>query len=152
MLFTTEVNDNEIDFVGMDIKDVSKLMNDELERAYNRLAKASRVVYTGSISHIINKIDYKKAALDSKSDNHHSYKIHHLNDVEQHLFDELKELKEKLDKKELMYGMWDILNDQGSIPNSREGGSACVIDNDYYIFGGFSRDIFNDIRVLDLNQ
>ena len=66
--------------------------------------------------------------------------------------DELKECRDKLEKKEMMYGLWNILSTSGSIPQSREGGTCCVIDSNLYVFGGFSRDIYNDIRVLDLNH
>lgn len=45
-----------------------------------------------------------------------------------------------------------MVKSYGSMPDSREGTSACIIDNSLYLFGGFSRDIYNDMRVLDLNK
>lgn len=52
----------------------------------------------------------------------------------------------------MLYGLWSILQANGSIPHSREGATATVIDNNLYIFGGFSRDLFNDIKILDMNH
>lgn len=66
--------------------------------------------------------------------------------------EELKECKEKLEKKEMIYGLWNILQTNGSIPQSREGGTCGLVDSHLYVFGGFSRGIFNDVRVLDLNN
>jgi N-acetylneuraminic acid mutarotase len=52
----------------------------------------------------------------------------------------------------MMYGIWSSLDPSGSIPNSREGSTMGVIDNNLYIFGGFSSDIFSDLKVLDINH
>lgn len=40
----------------------------------------------------------------------------------------------------------------GSIPHSREGGAACIVDNTLYVFGGFSRDLFGDMRAYDIHS
>lgn len=52
----------------------------------------------------------------------------------------------------MLYGLWNVLNTNGSMPDSREGSTAAMIGNNLYIFGGFSRDIFNDMRILDMNS
>ncbi len=52
----------------------------------------------------------------------------------------------------MIYGKWSIVQQTGSIPDSREGAAACVIDSSLYIFGGFSRDLFADLRIFDLQQ
>jgi hypothetical protein len=44
----------------MDIKDFAKIGKDDYEKAYNRLVKATRVIYSGSINPLINKIDVTK--------------------------------------------------------------------------------------------
>ncbi len=51
-----------------------------------------------------------------------------------------------------MYGMWSVLGQHGSLPHSREGASASVIDNSFYVFGGFSRDLFGDLRCFDIHS
>lgn len=50
----------------------------------------------------------------------------------------------------MLYGQWSIQTHQGAIPDSREGATACMIDNYLYLFGGFSRDLFKDVRVFDV--
>jgi hypothetical protein len=67
------------------------------------------------------------------------------------LIDELKRCREALEQKKIIYGLWDIVSSCGSTPDSREGATACVINNNLYLFGGFSRDLFNDIRVVDIH-
>jgi hypothetical protein len=52
----------------------------------------------------------------------------------------------------MIYGLWDIMYPSGSMPDSREGSATIMYENNLYIFGGFSRDIFNDLRVLDMNN
>lgn len=59
-LYTTEVQDQEPDYLSIDVRDFKKLSRVELESAYNRLTKAMRYVFTGSISPIINRIDINK--------------------------------------------------------------------------------------------
>lgn len=61
------------------------------------------------------------------------------------------DLKHKLDKKEILTGLWNIVKTSGSIPDSREGTTVGMVDNKIYVFGGFSRDIYKDIKILDLN-
>ena len=53
-----------------------------------------------------------------------------------------------------MSGLWECNYALGNMPHSREGGSGCLIGDDLYIFGGFSRDLFGDLRVLntDINK
>jgi Kelch motif len=75
-----------------------------------------------------------------------------LNKIESSLIEELNHCKELLDNKRMIYGQWSVFNHQGSLPHSREGASAAIVDNNFYIFGGFSRDLFGDFRVYDINQ
>ncbi len=67
------------------------------------------------------------------------------------LIEELRACKQKMDDKTMIYGLWSCIDATGSQPDSREGATTCTINNSLYLFGGFSRDIFNDMRVLDLN-
>ena len=52
----------------------------------------------------------------------------------------------------MLYGIWEIANLQGSVPNTREGATACLIDQKLYLFGGFGRDIFNDMYYVTLDD
>ena len=65
--------------------------------------------------------------------------------------DELRLNKETLDRQEMFYGIWSLIKHSGSIPDSREGAAACIIGNNFYLFGGFSRDLFNDMRIYHLD-
>ena len=61
-----------------------------------------------------------------------------LNSVESDLFEELRYCRDQLKDKKIMYGLWQVMNHQGSMPHSREGSSAAIIGSMLYLFGGFS--------------
>lgn len=44
----------------MELKDFLKLKDEDLARAYNKLAKVSMPVFSGGVNTMINKIDPKK--------------------------------------------------------------------------------------------
>lgn len=48
-------------------------------------------------------------------------------------------------------GYWESIKDEmtGCLPDSREGASTNLLDNKLYLFGGFARELYSDIRVLD---
>jgi len=66
----------------------------------------------------------------------------------------MEELKHKMDQlgdKRIFHGYWDCLNEvKGCLPESRKGSTMNMIDNQCYIFGGFSRDTYNDLKVFDV--
>lgn len=72
----------------MDINEILKYPRDDLGLILNKLKKIPRVVYSGSIHGLINKVDYKKITDTSK----------HLNPTEHGLMEELKVCREKLEK------------------------------------------------------
>jgi N-acetylneuraminic acid mutarotase len=43
-----------------------------------------------------------------------------------------------------------INESKGSLPEARKGATMNIINNQLYVFGGFSRDTFNDLKVFDL--
>ena len=50
-----------------------------------------------------------------------------------------------------MHGFWNSLSEcKGVVPDTREGASMTKIKSNIYIFGGFSRVLFNDLKVLNL--
>eukprot|EP00347_Sterkiella_histriomuscorum_P022130 403331578 len=156
ILFIKEVDDNEKDFLKMEIKEFVNLSSEELQQAYNRLMKAVIPVFSGAIDTLINKLDLKKLK-DNANPYSYLYKINpqikdqsSLNEIEQSLVEQLKTCRSSLEDQDMLYGQWSILTQQGSIPDSREGSTACMIDNNLYLFGGFSRDLFRDVRVFDI--
>jgi hypothetical protein len=40
----------------------------------------------------------------------------------------------------------------GPVADSREGAAGCVVDGYFYIHGGFSRELFGNMRVYDLEN
>lgn len=66
---------------------------------------------------------------------------------------ELKTMTDDLLQRKLLHGFWDCpVDDKGSIPDSREGAAIASIENTIYLFGGFSREIYNDTRFYDLDS
>ena len=49
-------------------------------------------------------------------------------------------------------GLWDSVDTLGSTPDSREGARACLLGSHIYVFGGFSRDLFKEVRYANLND
>ena len=68
------------------------------------------------------------------------------------LIDAYFDVKKRLDSKDLFTGIWNLMDTSGSTPNSREGAAACIVGNNIYLYGGFSRDIFSDLRLLDQTE
>jgi hypothetical protein len=130
-----------------------------LAKAYTRLLKVTVPVFSGAVNTLINKLDPAKVANEGEKEVEFKKKIKiekkrksDLNAVESDLLEELRLCKESLESKKMVYGLWSVNNQHGSIPHSREGSTACIIDNTLYLFGGFSRDLFGDFRTYDLNS
>ena len=67
------------------------------------------------------------------------------------LLNELKVKFDELEKRQIFHGYWDCITDvKGCIPESRKGSSMNLVSNEVYVFGGFSRDTYNDMKVFDL--
>jgi hypothetical protein len=54
--------------------------------------------------------------------------------------------------KKLIHGFWNCLPAEGQLPNSREQSSAVQIKDGIYLFGGFARDVFSDIKFYSLTK
>ena len=59
---------------------------------------------------------------------------------------------ESLEKNLLEFvGIWEVKASTGSLPDAREGLTAAMLPNDnLYMFGGFSRGLYNDIRTVNV--
>ena len=50
----------------------------------------------------------------------------------------------------MYHGYWDCIHDvKGCLPEARKGCTINLVNNDLFVFGGFSRDTYNDIKVFD---
>ena len=76
-----------------------------------------------------------------------------LSEQDLNLMIELKTMTEGLLQRSIFHGYWDcITDDKGSIPDSREGSAMAMVDNTIYLFGGFSREIYNDTRYYEIDN
>ena len=122
----------------------------QAQAAYKVLVRAMRPVYSGSLDHRINMLDAKKVLpiLNLENFNHSKLSEQDLN-----LMVELKTMTDELLQRKLFHGFWDCAtDDKGSIPDSREGAAMAMVENTIYLFGGFSREIYNDTRSYDLDS
>merc|ERR1712176_501155 len=56
-----------------------------------------------------------------------------------------------LSEKQIFHGYWDCITDvRGCLPEARKGATMNMLNSQIYIFGGFSRDTFSDLKVFDL--
>ena len=70
----------------------------------------------------------------------------------QDIVEELRTMLTHLRNRRIYHGYWDTINEtSGCLPESRKGASMNMINNEIYIFGGFSRDTYNDLKVLNIN-
>ena len=67
ILYVKEVDDNENDYLNMELKEYFSLTHDELRKAYYFVIKASVPVFSGAVETLINKIDYKKVMTEEKN-------------------------------------------------------------------------------------
>lgn len=66
---------------------------------------------------------------------------------------ELKGHNESLHNRSLMHGFWDTYSEfSGTQPDAREGATMNQLNGVLYIFGGFSRVMFNDLKILSLES
>ena len=69
------------------------------------------------------------------------------------IIDELRTMMTKLRNRRIQHGYWDAINEtSGCLPESRKGATMNMINNEIYIFGGFSRDTYNDLKVLNISH
>ena len=69
------------------------------------------------------------------------------------MIDELRKNLASLRNKRIYHGYWDTISEtSGCLPESRKGATMNVMNNEIYVFGGFSRDTYNDLKVLNVNQ
>ena len=65
---------------------------------------------------------------------------------------ELKTTTDLLLARRLLHGYWDCVTEaKGALPDSREGTAMAMVDSTIYVFGGFSREIYNDTRAFDVD-
>ena len=66
---------------------------------------------------------------------------------------ELKTMSDKLVTRKLLHGYWDCITEaKGALPDSRESATMALVDETIYVFGGFSREIYNDTRAYDMSS
>lgn len=53
-----------------------------------------------------------------------------------------------LEQKKIPRGLWDVKHTIGSLPDSREKCSMVGIGREVYIYGGYGRQLFEDLRIL----
>lgn len=71
----------------------------------------------------------------------------------QKLVEELRTILSLLQTKQLHHGYWDIIGEMsGCLPESRKGATMNLVNNNVYIFGGFSRGTYNDLKVFNINE
>ena len=66
---------------------------------------------------------------------------------------EMKENFDALMQKRIFHGYWESINEnRGCLPDSRKGATMNLIGNRLYVFGGLSRDTYNDIKIFNFDR
>lgn len=96
-------------------------------------------IFSGDVRAEVNMIDRRKAQ-----------QPHHLmSPFEREIILEYKASMEKLENKTMLKGLWDSSTQIGSIPDSRESCCMVGIGKDIYMYGGYGRELFDDLRILN---
>ena len=74
-------------------------------------------------------------------------------DEENELINEYEKLRNRQARKEIVQGFWKTLDSiLGSAPSSKEGTTIIYDNSKLYLFGGFAREVYNDMKILDINK
>ena len=132
----------------MEISTLAKMDRASQIVAYKHLSMAMKPIFSGSVDHRINLLDPRKVqSLIDLGPERRKQLIGKGSDL-------LEELEHKLDllkNKRIFHGYWDCINDvKGCLPEARKGASMNIIGSEIFVFGGFSRDTYNDLKVFDV--
>ena len=121
-----------------------------LQLAYRALIQAAKPTFSGSVDHRINLLDPKKCQVLLNLTKEH---LQAVMSKGFELVDEFRLTLTLLRNKRIYHGYWDAVGETiGCIPESRKGASMNLCKNEIYVFGGFSSDTFNDLKVFNMNQ
>jgi len=59
---------------------------------------------------------------------------------------------QRLESGQIISAFWEILSTVGQVPEAREEAQMVVIDGAAYMFGGFARQLNNDLKVIELDK
>ena len=164
-LCTTEIN---WEFTDKKVNDLHhKVMNAILDPMHGPFEKKKLLfdwksilklfispVFSGWINPFINQLDFKYVnfLLDRKLNKGIEYK-NDFDDEENELIWDYEKLRYRQQRKEIVQGYWRTLDSLlGSAPSSKEGTVIVYDNNKLYLFGGFAREVYNDMKILDINK
>jgi hypothetical protein len=79
----------------------------------------------------------------------HMFRLQDLKPYEEKIMELLEEVVDKAKNKDILRGFWQPFEISGIKPESREGSTILSLMGKVYLFGGFGRDRFNEIYILD---
>lgn len=51
----------------------------------------------------------------------------------------------------MYHGYWDMLiEERGTLPEARKGATMNQVNGELYVYGGFSRDTYSDLKVFNV--
>ena len=66
---------------------------------------------------------------------------------------EMKQNFDDLMSKSIYHGYWETINEnKGCLPDARKGATMNMIGSSIYVFGGLSRETYNDIKIFELDH
>ena len=150
VLLTKEIHDDLEYMANLDLQLIFKLSLTEAQLAYKTLVRSVRPVFSGALDHRINMLDARKVLPVLALDNLNKSQ---LTEQDLNLMLELKTMSDKLVARKLLHGYWDCITEaKGCLPDSRESSTMAMVDETIYVFGGFSREIYNDTRAYDMQH
>jgi hypothetical protein len=113
------------------------LQLDEFNKAYQALVDCLKPIYSGSVDHRINIHQFKITIPFVSND-----------EDENKLYKDYLDLHKSMNDGRIRHGIWQRKFNvvTGSEPDAVEGAQACTIGVNCFVFGGFSRTIFNQLR------
>lgn len=110
-------------------------------------------IFSGAVDPMVNLLDFRYAndVLDKRTKKGICLDGY-FNRAEINLLDQFDVARIKKSEKAILSGGWKVIEGfSGSTPPSMEGTAICFTKNSLYLFGGFSRDVYDDMRICDFN-
>eukprot|EP00347_Sterkiella_histriomuscorum_P001925 403370142 len=111
----------------------------QVNQQFDQWSRMLEPVFSGNCRAEINMLDQKKLTKPQNM----------LTKFEQDILSEYRICTEKIASKQIQKGLWEVRQCIGQLPDSRESISIVAIGKEVYLYGGYGRELFDDLRILE---
>ena len=154
LLLIPEIDDNMEGIINLELSTLGRFTIKEAQRAYKILVRSSKPTFSGSIDHRINLLDARKVLpIMNMNEDKVANIIQQAAGDGVNLMKELKYNFDDLMSRTIYHGYWETINEnKGCLPDARKGATMNMIGSNIYVFGGLSRETYNDIKIFEIDH